>query len=147
VLVGEGGWVVGRGELTDAAWARIAPLLPGNTRRGGQWRDHRQVINGIIWKYRTGAPWRDVPARYGPWTTLHDRLVRWRRDGTWDRLLAYAQTRSDAVGELEWIASVDATINRAHQHAAGARRRPAKAEPKGGRRARRMRRWGAAGAG
>jgi transposase len=147
VLVGEGGWVVGRGELTDAAWARIAPLLPGNTRRGGQWRDHRQVINGIIWKYRTGAPWRDVPARYGPWTTLHDRLVRWRRDGTWDRLLAYAQTRSDAVGELEWIASVDATVNRAHQHAAGARRLPAKAEPKGGRRARRMRRWGAAGAG
>ena len=54
---------------------------------GGQWRDHRQVVNGIIWKYRTGALWRDVPARYG-WTTSPDRLVRWRRDGTWERLLA-----------------------------------------------------------
>jgi transposase len=121
--------MVGRGELTDAAWKQIQPLLPGNGRRGGQWRDHRQVINGIIWKYRTGAPWRDVPAHYGPWQTLHDRLVRWRRDGTWERLLAHAQTKSDAVGELEWVVSVDATISRVHQHAAGARRRPAKAEP------------------
>ena len=65
--------MVGRGDLTDAAWAKIAPLLPKNGRRGGQWRDHRQVVNGIIWKYRTGAPWRGVPARYGPCTTLHDR--------------------------------------------------------------------------
>jgi len=60
--------MVERGELSDAAWKQIEPLLPGNGRKGGQWRDHRQVINGIIWKYRTGAPWRDVPSRYGPWT-------------------------------------------------------------------------------
>jgi transposase len=112
--------VVGRGELTDAAWDKLQPLLPGNRHRGGQWRDHRQVINGISWKCRTGAPWQDVPQRYGPWTTLHDRLVRWRRDGTWDRLLADVQTSADAVGELEWVGSVDATVNRAHQHAAGA---------------------------
>jgi transposase len=70
-----------------------------------------------------------VPARYGPWTTCHDRFVRWRRDGTWDRLLAHAQTQSDAVGALDWTVSVGATINRAHQHAAGARKRPATAEP------------------
>jgi transposase len=139
--------MVGRGELTDQAWKQIEPLLPPNGRRGGQWRDHRTVINGIIWKYRTGAPWRDVPDRYGPWTTLHDRLVRWRRDGTWDRLLAHAQTKRDAVGELVWVISMDATINRAHQHAAGARRRPAKTEPKGGSRPRRTRRWAARGVG
>jgi transposase len=143
--------MVGRGELTDRAWAQIQPLLPGNGRRGGQWRDHRQVINGIIWKYRTGAPWRDVPARYGSWKTLHDRLVRWRRDGTWDRLLAYAQTKSDAVGELEWVVSVDATINRAHQHAAGAQAvGEGRAAGKGGRRPRRTtrpRRWAGPGAG
>jgi transposase len=107
------------------------------------------VTNGILWRLRTGAPWRDVPARYGPWTTCHDRFVRWRRDGTWDRLLAHAQTQSDAVGQLDWTVSVDATSNRAHQHAAGARKRPAMAEPRqrGGARARPTRRWAAPGVG
>jgi transposase len=65
---------------------------------------HRQVVNGILWKLRTGAPWRDLPEqRYGPWQTCYDRFVRWRRDGTWERLLADAQTKSDAVGEVEWL--------------------------------------------
>jgi transposase len=58
--------VVGRGELTDTAWAQLAPLLPRNQRRGGRWRDHRSVINGILWKLHNGAPWRDLPERYGP---------------------------------------------------------------------------------
>jgi transposase len=138
---------VGRGELTDKAWAQIQPLLPAGGQPGGRWSDHRMVINGILWKLRTGAPWRDLPERYGPWTTCHDRYVRWRRDGTWERLLAHAQTKSDAVGEVEWMVSVDASVIRAHQHAAGARHRPARAEPKGGPRTRRMRRWGTAGAG
>ena len=79
--------MVKRGELTDEAWARIAPLLPEKGRRGGRWRDHRTVVNGISWKLRTGAPWRDLPARYAPWQTCYDRFVRWRRDDTWDRLL------------------------------------------------------------
>jgi transposase len=124
--------MVGRGELTDAAWAVIAPELPANGRRGKQWRDHRTTIDGILWKLRTGAPWRDVPERYGPWQTCYDRFVRWRRDGTWDRLLARAQTKSDAVGEVVWEVSVDSTVARAHQHAAGARRRPSAADEKGG---------------
>ncbi len=116
--------MVGRGNLTDAAWARLAPLLPANGQRGGQWRDHRPVINGILWKLRTGAGWRDLPERYGPWQTCADRLARWRRDGTWDRLLARVQTAADAAGEVEWEVSVDSTVARAHQHAAGARRAP-----------------------
>ncbi len=124
--------MTGCGELTDHAWAKIAPLLPCNGRRGGQWQDHRRVINGVLWRVRTGTPWRDVPARYGPWQTCYDRFVRWRRDGTWDRLLAHAQTNADAVGELEWVISVDSTSVRAHQHAAGARRRPARADAKRG---------------
>jgi transposase len=107
--------VVGRGELTDRAWAQLAPLLPRNQRRGGRWRDHRTVINGILWKLRTGAPWRDLPNRYGPGRPAMTGLVRWRRDGTWDRLSAHAQTASDAVGELEWVVSVDTTSVRAHQ--------------------------------
>ena len=86
----------GRGELTDKAWEQIVPLLPENGRRSQQWKDHRKVINGILWKLRTGAPWRDLPKRYGPWQTCYDRFVRWRRDGIWDRLLAHEQTKSDA---------------------------------------------------
>lgn len=127
----------GRGELTDAAWAVIAPQLPGNGTRGKQWKDHRTVINGILWKLRTGAPWRDLPERYGPWQSVYDRFVRWRRDGTWDRLLAHVQTKSDAVGEVEWEVSIDSTSIRAHQHAAGARKQPAKADERKGRRPRR----------
>ena len=59
--------MVGRGELTDAAWERIAPLLPEYGKPGGRWREYRTVLNGILWRLRTGAPWRDVPSRYGPW--------------------------------------------------------------------------------
>ena len=123
----------GRGELTEEAWSVIAPLLPtSGGRRGGQWRDHRSVINGILWKLRTGAPWRDLPERDGAWQTCADRLYRWRRDGTWDRILAHAQTRSDAVGEVVWEVSVDSSTVRAHQHASGARRRPSQADVKRG---------------
>jgi transposase len=74
-------------DLTDAEWDLIADELPLSHRRGGQWRDHRQVINGILWKLETGASWRSVPERYGPWQTIYDRFVRWLRDGTLDRLL------------------------------------------------------------
>ncbi|AIJ21971.1 insertion element transposase [Amycolatopsis methanolica 239] len=68
---------MGRGELTDKAWARIEPLLPPVAGWGRYWRDHRQVINAILWKLRTGAPWRDLPERYGPWKTVHERLRTW----------------------------------------------------------------------
>lgn len=114
--------MVGRGELTDAAWGRLAPLLPANGGRGGQWKEHRVIIDGILWKVRTGAPWRDLPERYGKWKTVYDRFVRWRRDGTWDRLLVQVQTKSDAVGEIVWEVSVDSTTVRAHPHAAGAKK-------------------------
>jgi transposase len=124
--------MVGRGEITDKAWEQIALLLPDNGRRGGQWSEHRKVVNGILWRLRTGAPWRDLPSCYGPWQTCYDRFVRWRRDGTWDRLLAHVQTKSDAVGEVEWEVSVDDTVVRAHQHAAGARTRPSHKDLKRG---------------
>lgn len=122
--------LVGRGELTDEAWEQIKPLLPENGHRGQQWEDHRKIINGILWRIRTGAPWRDSPSRYGPWKTCYDRFVRWRRDGTWERLLAHAQAYSDAVGEVEMEVRVDASVVRAHQHAAGARRKPSRADLK-----------------
>lgn len=118
--------VVRRGELTDAAWAVIEPLLPEPAKARGRWRDHRQVINGILWKLRTGAPWRDLPERYGPWKTCHERLRRWSADGTWDRILAAAQVHDDGQ-PVQWTISVDSSVVRAHQHAAGARK---KGEPR-----------------
>jgi transposase len=129
-----------RHELTDGAWARIAPLLPPDPRRGQAYRDHRTVLNGILWKLSTGVPWRDVPDRYGPWQTLHARLLRWQRDGRWGRILRRVQQQSDAVGDVLWELSADSTVVRAHQHAAGA------PTPKKGMRQRRTRRSAAAGA-
>lgn len=112
--------------MTDSAWARIEPLLPAATgARGGQWRDHRQVINAILWKLRTGAPWRDLPERYGPWKTAHERLRKWTADGTWQRILDDVVVKDDSVGRVEWLVSVDSTVVRAHQHVAGARKKGA----------------------
>lgn len=119
--------MVGRHELTDAAWARIEPLLPPTGGRGGRWRDHRQVINAILWQAKTGVPWRDLPERYGPWKTAHERLRKWTADGTWERILAEVIVKDDAVGVVEWTVSVDSSSVRAHQHAAGARKKGAAA--------------------
>jgi transposase len=134
-----------RGDLTTAEWRRLAPLLPRNGERpGNPWKPHRRIVNGIRWVQRTGAGWRDAPRRrYGPWQTLYDRFARWERDGTWDRVLQALQGQADAAGEVDWEVSVDGSVVRAHQHAAGARHAPAK---KGGPRTRPTRRWAAAGA-
>jgi transposase len=80
------------------------------------------VVEGIVWRFRTGAPWRDVPEEFGPWQTLWKRHDRWSADGTWDRLLTGVCADADAAAELDWVVAVDSSINRAHQHAAGARR-------------------------
>jgi transposase len=124
--------MVGRGELTESAWTTIEPLLPRSGARGGQWQDHRRVMNGILWKLRTGAPWRDLPERYGAWQTCADRLYRWRREGLWDRLLTHVQTRSDAKGEVVWEVSIDSSTARAHHHVSGARHRRSRADEKKG---------------
>jgi len=119
-----------RGDLTDAQYERLRPLLPSSDgKRGHPYEDHRKVINGILWRLRTGAPWRDMPERYGPWQTCYDRLVNWRRAGVWERILQTLQGQADEVGAVDWeVVSVDSTVVRAHQHAAGARHASAKAE-------------------
>jgi transposase len=120
--------VFDRHDLTDAEWARLEPLLPDRMpRRGGRWLDHRQVINGILWRTRTGSPWRDVPPCYGDFRTLHGRHRRWSADGTWARLLAALQADADAGAE--WEVGMDSTVVRAHRHAAGARHAPPKDVP------------------
>src|SRR5438270_11022015 len=90
------------------------------------------AVDGIRWRVRTGAPWRDVPDCYGHWRSVYGLYRRWQRDGTWARILTGLQGQADAVGLITWDVSVDSTIARAHQHAAGARRRPdAQVEPPG----------------
>lgn len=79
--------------------------------------DHQQVIGAIAWRYRTGSPWWDPPESFGPWLTVRKRLDRWSRDGTWQRLVQYVHADADAAAELDWVASVDSTNVRAHQHA------------------------------
>jgi transposase len=111
-----------RHDLTDAQWAVLETALPAEPARGRPPRwTKRQIIDGIRWRVRAGTPWRDVPEVYAPWQTLYRWFRRWQRDGTWARILARLQTRSDAAGGIEWAVSVDSTISRAHQHAAGAR--------------------------
>lgn len=112
-----------RGELTDRQWAVLAPLLPARKPRTGRpAKDHRQIINGILWIDRTGAPWRDLPERYGPWRTVASRFYRWRKAGVWAQVLAALQAKADAEGRLDWnIHFVDGSVVRAHQHAAGAK--------------------------
>jgi transposase len=115
---------LGRGDLSNAQWQRLLPLLPPQKPKTGRPAiDHRQVVNGIGWILRTGAPWRDLPARYGPWQTVAGRFYRWQKSGLWQNLLSQLQAASDAAGELDWtIHHVDASVIRAHQHAAGAKR-------------------------
>lgn len=110
--------------LTDAQWAGIEPLLPDRTpRRGGRWRDHRQVIDAIAWKFQTGSQWVHLPAEYGSWKGVYTRLRNWAIDGTWERVFTALLAQADADGDLEWVVAVDSTIVRVHQNGAGARKK------------------------
>ena len=126
--------VTGRADLTDAQWAVLEPQLPRGKKPGRPpERTKRQLIDGIRWRTRTGAPWRDVPPAYGPWQTVYGLFRRWQRNGTWRAILTALQGRADAAGLITWDVSVDSTVARAHQHAAGARKRgDLQAEPPGG---------------
>lgn len=117
--------------MTDQQWERLAPLLPAaKPRTGRPNNDHRQVINGILWILRTGAPWRDLPERYGKWTTVSSRFYRWRKAGIWDQIWSALQTAADEREAIDWeVHLVDGTIVRAHQHAAGAKKRQQTPKP------------------
>jgi transposase len=102
-------------ELSEAAWARIERLLPCAVGRSRPWRDHRQVVEGIVYRYRTGIAWRDLPERFGPWQTVWKRHHGFATDGTWDKLLRVIPAEADAGQQLDWTVSVDSSVVRAHQ--------------------------------
>ena len=123
-----------RYELSDDQWDAIAPLLPPAAKTGRPARDARQTLNGIVWRLCSGAAWRDVPERYGPWRAVNDRFCRYRDDGTLDRILSALRVRLDASGHIDYSTwMVDGTVIRASRSAAGARKRGARTRRSGAR--------------
>src|SRR5215471_18488335 len=116
-----------RFDLTDAEWERIASFFPDRYHRGQAghpWKDHRPLVNGILWHLHTGAPWPDTPERYGPWQTVYDRFNRWRKDGMWAKIVDALLLRLDKAGLIDrdlWL--VDASVIRASRAAAGAKKK------------------------
>ncbi|RNE49965.1 IS5 family transposase [Corynebacterium alimapuense] len=112
-----------RHDLTDTQWNVLEPLLPAPTHLGRPCRYRlRDLINGIRHRIRIGCPWRDVPARYGPWWRVYALFKTWQCSGMWAQIEATLQSKADAQGTLGWDLAVDSTTSRAHVHAAGARR-------------------------
>jgi transposase len=116
-----------RYDLTDAQWTLIEPFFPDryhHGKAGHPWKDHRPLVHGILWHLHTGAPWPDVPERYGPWQTVYDRFSRWRKDGTWAKILDALLLRLDDDGLIDrdlWC--VDASVIRASRSAGGAEKK------------------------
>ncbi|MFN7020712.1 MAG: IS5 family transposase [Phycisphaerales bacterium] len=109
-----------RGDLSDSPWALIVNLFPTQS-RGGRWNHHRLMFDGIPWVLRTGVPWRDLPERYGRWGSVSHRFSRWRRVGTFDRVLKAPRIRLDKGGYIDWdLWCVDGSNVRASRSAAGA---------------------------
>jgi len=116
--------MIRRPEWTDDQCAVLAPRLPPQRAATGRpAKDHRTVLNGILWRLKPGVPWRDLPDRYGPWQTVYTRFRRWQQAGVWARILANLQADADARGNLDGDRHfLDGTTIRAHPHAAGAKK-------------------------
>jgi len=111
------------GVISDELWAVIEPVLPtGEGCRGRPWKDHRQMLEGVAWRYRTGSPWRDLPECFGPWKSVWQRHRRWSADGTYERMRAAVRVATTAdPDDSQVLLSIDSTSVRVHQHAAGGR--------------------------
>jgi transposase len=108
-----------RHELSDEEWERLQPLLPPERGQAGrQPKSHRVMLNGMLWVLRTGGPWRDLPAHYGPWNSVYTRFYRWTKSGLWQRLFEALSSTRDEEGYM-----LDATIIKAHQDSAGAQKK------------------------
>ena len=134
-----------RHELTDQQWAILEPLLPKRTATTGRTpSDPRMMLNGIFWILGTGAPWRDLPERYGPWQTVYDYFRKWRRSGGFAAMVGALQIKLDQQGKLDWeLWCVDGASVRASRAAAGADKKAVPATPQNPR----ITLWAAAAAG
>ncbi len=137
--------MVRRHALTDDQFARLEPLLPPQKPATGKPnKDHRLVLDAILWRLKTGAPWRDLPERFGPWQTVYDRFSRWRKGGVFARVVEALQVRLDKEGYVDWdLWCVDGAHVRASRAAAGADKKVARGTPTNPR----TTRWAAAEAG
>ena len=111
------GGVSGDGIWVDV-WAGIGPRVPTEKSTGRPPVDRRTVVEATAWRFRTGAPWRDVPERFGNWNTIYKNFNRWSEQGVWARVLEKTQSLAQQSGDLDWVASIDSTIVRVHQHGA-----------------------------
>ena len=124
-----------RYDLSDAEFALLEPCLPAEKsgQAGNPYRSHRQVLNGIFWVLSSGAPWRDLPERYGPWKTVYGRFRRWTRSGLFQKMLEVLEARARKADRIDFeFSAVDGSIVRAQKSAAGALKkglRPRKARP------------------
>jgi transposase len=108
--------------LSDREWNLLASLLPQRAQTGRPPNDHRTIIDALLWLAKTGAPWRDLPERFGPWRTVATRFYRWTRSGLWERIVAELRRMADAKGGIDWeVHMIDGTNVRAHRCAAGAK--------------------------
>ena len=133
-----------RHELTDEQWALVDPLIPRSKAKTGRPpKDRRLMLNGIFWILSTGAPWRDLPERFGPWQTVYDHFSKWRRTGVFARIIEALQVKLDDSGKIDWeLWNVDGANVRAARAAAGADKKVSS----GTRTSRRTTRWAAAAA-
>ncbi|WP_375373741.1 IS5 family transposase [Mycobacterium sp. AZCC_0083] len=122
-VVPDAGWAIRTDVVSDELWALIEPLMPCGRRRGRPWNDHRRTLEGVIWRCRTGSPWRDLPEQFGAWQSVAERHLRWSTDGTYARIFTVIQHSLDDgdAADLQELLSVDSTSVRVHQHGAGAR--------------------------
>jgi transposase len=112
-----------RHDLSEEEFAALAPLLPPERsgRKGKPWRSHHEVLNGIFWILRTGAPWRDLPEGYGPWKTVYDRFRRWSKSGLFQKMLDTLEAQARRAERIDFeFSAVDGSVVRAHRCAAGA---------------------------
>jgi transposase len=120
-----------RYELRDDEWAIIEPLIPPPAPTGRPRRAPREMWNAIFWVLRSGALWRDLPERFGPWESAYFHFNTWRRQGVFERVLETLQVRLDAEGHIDWdLWSVDGSSVRASRAAAGAGKKGAPTSPK-----------------
>lgn len=115
------------GVISDEFWEIVEPVIPTDVgKRGRRFAEHRRILEGITYRFRTGCPWRDLPEDFGPWQTVWKRHHRWSFDGTYDEMLAavaqvFGLDLEELDGDIGAVLSIDSTSVRAHQHAAGAR--------------------------